>query len=92
MASDIDKLLVVYDSNKLVLFDLLNQSLHEWTRQNLSKLPTNFLTRYNRMIGAQCLSDSKFLLYSNYTYCVLDLNQSLPQEVSIVQNHPSKSI
>jgi hypothetical protein len=32
------------------------------------------------------------VLYTNYTYCVLDLNAAVPTEVEIVQNHPGKSI
>ena len=90
LASDVDKLLVVFDSNQLVLFDMLNQKLHDWSKE--TKLPSNFLNRYNRIIGAEILTDSKFLLYSNYTYCVLDVNQTMPDLVEIVQNHPGKSI
>lgn len=44
------------------------------------------------MVGALCLNESKFLLYTNYTYCVLDINQPMPDSVDIVQNHPGKSI
>lgn len=32
------------------------------------------------------------MLYSNYTYSVLDLNADVPDVVEIVQNHPGKSI
>lgn len=55
-------------------------------------MPANFLNRYNRMVGCVSVSDSKFVLYTNYTYCVLDLNLPVPTEVEIVQNHPGKCI
>lgn len=92
VASDADKVVIAYDTNKIVLFDSINLRLHDWTKRYLDRLPDNFLDRYNRMIGAICLSDSKILLYTNYTYCVLDLNLPMPAEVEIVQNHPGKSI
>ncbi|MFO0117555.1 MAG: hypothetical protein ACK521_08045 [bacterium] len=90
--SDLDKLLVAYDSNKIVVFDLLNLRLHEWTKLHVDRLPSNFLNRYNRIIGCVGVSESKFVLYTNYTYCVLDLNLPVPAEVEIVQNHPGKCI
>lgn len=92
VTSDLDKLLVVYDSNKITVFNLLNQRLHEWTKQHIDRMPANFLNRYNRMVGCVSVSDSKFVLYTNYTYCVLDLNAPVPIEVEIVQNHPGKCI
>lgn len=92
ITSDAEKAVVVYDSNKIVIFDTLNTKLHDWSKQNLDRLPKNYLDRYNRLIGIVALSDSKFLLYSNYTYSVLDMNAEVPEMVEIVQNHPGKSI
>lgn len=43
------------------------------------------------MIGIVQISSSKYILYTNYTYCILDLNEGLPDEVEIIQNHPGKS-
>ena len=51
-ASDMDKLLVGYDSNHIAVFDLLNRQIHEWTSSNLMRLPKNFLSRYNKFAGA----------------------------------------
>lgn len=73
-ASDFDKLLVGYDSNHVAVFDLLNKQIHPWTQQNLSRLPRNFLNRYNKFAGAIQISDQKFLLYTSYTFCTLDLS------------------
>ena len=79
MTSDMDKLVVAYESNKVGIFDLVNKQLHPWTVKNISKFPRNFLQRYNRFIGVCKVSESKFLLYTNYTYSVLDLNEVMPE-------------
>jgi len=82
-----DKLVVAYDSNKLAVFDLLNQCLHQWTTDNLSKLPKNFLNRYNRIVGVLPVGQ-KFLFFTHYTYFVLDLDQPISNTVQIVNDHP----
>ena len=87
-----DKLVVAYDSNKIAVFDLLNKQLHPWTVKNIKKFPRNFLNRYNRFVGAIPINESKFLLYTNYTYCVLDLDAEMPDQIDMVQNHPTKSV
>lgn len=46
-----DKLVAAYDSNKVVVFDTINRKLHQWTLDNLQRLPKNFLSRYNRILG-----------------------------------------
>jgi len=51
MKSDMDKLLICYDTNKIVVYDTLNLKLHQWSVDNLHKLPSNFLNRYNRILG-----------------------------------------
>ena len=91
MTSAEDKLVVAYDSNKLAVFDLLNQCLHPWTVQNLEHLPRNFLNRYNRIVGVIPVARKagqlhKFVFYTHYTYFVLDLNQPVPSsgQVQIV--------
>lgn len=93
MTSDLDKLLVAYDSNKIALFDLNNKCLHEWSRKNTQHLPRNFLSRYNRFVGVTQVNEYKYILYTNYTYCVLDINAKVPQdEVAITQDHPSRTV
>ena len=72
-SSDMDKLLIGYDSNHIAIFDLLNRQIHPWTTQNLARMPQNFLNRYNKFAGVIQLSDQKYLLYTSYTFCVLDL-------------------
>ena len=72
-----DKMVIGYDSNKIKVFDIYNKCFHSWTKQNDNLFPENFLSRYNRLIGVTALSATKFLFYSNYTYTILDLTQSL---------------
>lgn len=92
---DGEKLLIAYSSNKIRIFDIMNKCLHPWSRKNDELFPHNFLIRYNRLIGATSLSNTKFLFYSNYTYSILDLTKDLPvnpPEVKIIQDHPGKQI
>lgn len=37
--SDMDKLVIAYDSNKLAVFDTINKRLHPWTLKNMEKMP-----------------------------------------------------
>ena len=77
---DQEKMVVAYDTNRIMVFDINNRCLHSWSRRNDELFPKNFLKRYNRMIGSTALSSSKFLFYTNYTYCILDLNLPLPTD------------
>ena len=90
---DQEKMVVAYDTNRIMVFDINNRCLHPWSRRNDDLFPLNFLKRYNRMIGSTALSSSKFLFYTNYTYCILDLNKGLSsEEVKIIQDHPGKPL
>lgn len=51
ITSDHEKIIVVYDSNRIAVFDTLNKRLHDWTKRHLERLPKNWLDRYNRLIG-----------------------------------------
>ncbi|CDW74499.1 u3 small nucleolar rnaassociated protein [Stylonychia lemnae] len=90
--SDQDKLIVAYDSNKVTVFDLNNKKIHSWSAANQDKFPQNYLTRFNRTVGIAQVSSSQYIIYTNYTYSVLDINKGLPEEVEIIQNHPGKSV
>lgn len=68
-----DKLVVAYDSNRIVVYDTINRKLHQWSLDNMQRMPLNYLRRYNRILGMVQLSTNKFLLWTNYTYSVLDL-------------------
>ena len=87
-----DKLLVGYDSNKIAIFDLLNRQLHAWTTENLDRIPRNFLNRYNKFSACIQLSDNKYLLHTSYTFCVLNLDEPMPDQVEMVANHPTRTL
>ncbi len=91
--SDQDKMVVCYDKeNRVVVYDIINKRVHEWSKRN-ERMPENFTNRYNRITGIVQISQMKYILYTNYTYIVLDLNQDVPKDqVEIVQNHPGKSV
>lgn len=87
-----DKLVLTYDSNKILVLDTINRKLHPWSLKNLQKIPKNFLRRYNRLVGITQLDLNKFVLWTNYTYSVLDLEVELPDEVQITHDHPNKTL
>jgi hypothetical protein len=74
----LEKAVVAYETNHICVFDLNNKCLHEWSRTNGSLIPSNFKSRYNRLIGVTALNENKFLFYSNYTFTILDLTIDLP--------------
>ena len=88
ISADEEKIVVAYDDNRIAAFDLLNKCLHPWTTKNLSKLPQNFLNRYNRIVGITKLN-KRWLFHTHYTYFILDLDQAIPSASQIVQNHPA---
>lgn len=53
---DQEKMVVAYDTNRIMVFDIHNKCLHPWSRHNDDLFPQNFLKRYNRMIGSTALS------------------------------------
>ena len=38
------------------------------------------------------LSNTKFIIWTNYTYAVLDLKLELPAEVQILADHPNNNL
>ena len=91
-----EKAVVAYDTNKIVVFDINNKCLHHWSRISDQNFPSNFLNRYNRLIGCCSLSSQNFILYSNYTYTILDTSKTLlynpDSQVKIIQDHPGKTL
>ena len=83
---DSEKMVVGYDSNKIMVLDIHNKCLHPWSRNNDHRFPQNFLNRFNKFIGATALSADKFLFFTNYTYTILDISKNLDQmsEVKII--------
>ncbi len=48
---DLTKCIIAYHTNKFAVFDLLNKQLHPWTKLNHRNFPSNYLSRYNRIVG-----------------------------------------
>ena len=47
-------------------------------------MPKNFLSRYNKFAGVIQLNDDKYILYTSYTFCVLELSAMMPEAVEMV--------
>lgn len=85
MISDSLKLLIAYDSNKILAYDTQAFELHSWSKANIDKFPKNFLNRFNRIIGLTQINEDKFIAYTNYTYITLNLKERIPdREVDIL--------
>lgn len=76
--SDSDKVVVCFDrDNRVTVYDTINKKVHEWSRKN-QVMPDNYSNRFNRISGIVKINEAKYILYTNYTYIVLDLTQDLP--------------
>lgn len=76
--SDSDKVVVCFDrENRVTVYDTVNKRVHEWSRRN-QVMPENYSNRFNRISGIVKINEAKYILYTNYTYIVLDLAQDLP--------------
>lgn len=42
---------MAFDTNHIVVFDTINRKLHQWSLDNMNKIPLNYMRRYNRVIG-----------------------------------------
>ena len=79
ISSNKQTLVVQYERNHFEIFELMNDNqvrLHDWSKSN--ELPAHFLKQYNQMCRIQEIeTSSKFLLSSNYTWSVLDIEKPL---------------
>lgn len=86
-----NRLLVCYDSNKFLIHDMDSKTLSKYSKQNLKSFPVNFLNNYNRIYGVVELSDTKLLLYTHFSYILVDLEAKIPEYSKLIKNHPSKT-
>lgn len=49
------------------------------------------MNRFNRYQGVVRVTESKFIIWTAYTYCVLDLQRPIPSQVDIISNHPYRT-
>jgi len=39
LKSDMDKLVIAYDTNRIVIYDTINRKLHQWSLDHMNKMP-----------------------------------------------------
>lgn len=86
-----DTFIVAYSHDNLVVaYDLNNKCLHPWSQRHSSEqFGKEFRTRYNRIVGIVELtgtaseSGTKFLLYTHYTWFLLDISADLPDSETL---------
>jgi hypothetical protein len=81
------------------LIDYKNKKLNDWTNKNIDKFPKNYLKWYNKIMGiaSNGLSESvsqsesdKLLLYTDYNYIKIDLNNEIPEKSIIFKDKAEK--
>lgn len=73
------KAFVVGDDNKVFIYDLAHKVLDTWTRNQGRNLPINYLDRFNRVYDMVQINPHKYILYTHYTFIVLDTDQPMPK-------------
>jgi len=77
---------IIGDKNEIFIYDLLHKSLDPWSKQYGKSLPANYLDRFNRVYDIVQLNSHKYLLYTHYTFIVLDMELSVPHYSRCVTN------
>ena len=74
-------LVVVYENNKIAVFDTKKKCVNAWTIKNFNKFPQNFLNNYNKFIGIVQGSKSKIILYTHFSFSVVDFSVEAPSKI-----------
>lgn len=75
------ELVVVYENNKIAAFDLKKKCVNSWTMKNFNKFPQNFLNNYNKFMGIVEGSRSKIILYTHFSFSVVDFDVEVPSKI-----------
>ena len=67
--------IIINEVNKIFIFDLAHKCIDPWTRHQGRNLPVNYLERFNRIYDIVQLNSHKFVLYTHYTFIVLDTDR-----------------
>ena len=78
--------IVVGDKNEILIYDVVHKSLDPWTRSQGKNLPVNYLDRFNRVYDVIMINPHKFILYTHYTFIVLDTEATLPKYAKSMTN------
>eukprot|EP01022_Parablepharisma_sp_SALTPOND_P024943 TRINITY_DN562_c0_g1_i6.p1 TRINITY_DN562_c0_g1~~TRINITY_DN562_c0_g1_i6.p1 ORF type:complete len:538 (-),score=34.43 TRINITY_DN562_c0_g1_i6:5528-7141(-) len=83
---DDSRAIVVGDKNEVLIYDLAHKALDPWTRHQGKNLPANYLDRFNRIYDIVQINSHKFILYTHYTFIVLDTEAPVPKYSRCVTN------
>jgi hypothetical protein len=75
------ELVVVYENNKIAVFDLKKKGVNAWTIKNFNKFPQNFLNNYNKFMGIIAGSKSKIILYTHFSFSIVDFASEVPSKM-----------
>jgi len=73
------KAIIIGDNNEIFIYDLAHKILDRWTKQQGRNLPINYLDRFNRIYDVVKINTHKFVLYTHYTFIVLDTEAKMPK-------------
>ena len=81
-------LIAVDSSNLIYIIDTQLNKFTPWTIERIDKgdYPVNYLKWYNKVYGIVPLSQSTFILYTDYNYIKVDTSKQLPHE-SVIEKH-----
>eukprot|EP00826_Nyctotherus_ovalis_P059134 TRINITY_DN8199_c0_g1_i20.p1 TRINITY_DN8199_c0_g1~~TRINITY_DN8199_c0_g1_i20.p1 ORF type:complete len:650 (-),score=99.46 TRINITY_DN8199_c0_g1_i20:24-1973(-) len=73
------KAFIVSDNNEILIYDLAHKVLDAWTKNKGRNLPINYLDRFNRVYDIVQINPHKYILYTHYTFIVLDTELPTPK-------------
>jgi len=88
-----EELVVAYAFNNMVVcYDVVGRYLHQWSQMNKQDaFPKAFTKRYNRIVGIVEAQEGKFIVYTHYTWFLLDLSINIPDEAIVDSGHAKHS-
>lgn len=87
--------LIAVDSGNLVyIIDTQLNKFAPWTTERIDKgdYPLNYLKWYNKVYGIVVLSESAFVLYTDYNYIKVDTTKQIPHESAVEKHRMDKYI
>jgi len=82
-----DQLIVVYESNKFMIYNWKDKVLSKWSREHSNRFPLAYLKRYNKVVGIVCnpKNASQIILYTNYYYIRIHLGERIPKKIQVIR-------
>ena len=87
-----DLLLIAYANNKFAFYNINDGVFTKWSREHMEAFPSNYLNRYNRIIGAvfDPNNTSNMVLHTHYYMIRVYLNQKIPQRSDVAKSQQQK--